>query len=171
MNSKFISIKIIYSRIHYRFQFSLPPSFLTITNFCYSGLFLQRTSKPSILVLFTCISPTKYTKECSHLFMQHASLILCNNDMKSRSSFSNGTFFKHSGCTPDTTFLTCFYQKDICDLYCLRCCYFYTAFCSKLFTVSHFLTIAYGRSICKHIFVLDIRYLYAHSPASQIAQR
>ncbi len=48
--------------------------------------------------------------------MQHASLILNNNDTKSRNftSFTNGCLKKYLGFPPDVTFLSYFYEKDIC---------------------------------------------------------
>ncbi len=47
---------------------------------------------------------------------------------------------------------------------------FCTAFCSKLFTICHLVTIAYILDWFVNNVRLDIRYFHAHSSASQIAQ-
>ena len=60
-----------------------PSSFLTGTTLYHSGVFLKITSKP-ILTTFHMYVTNTYTKECSHLLMQHALLILSNKKMKSK---------------------------------------------------------------------------------------
>ena len=80
------------------------------------------------------------------LVIQKASSISKNNNTTSQNinSFSNekNIFLEHSGFPPAVTFLWHLKKKDIAAI-------FYAAFCSKLFTICHFVTIAYTWLICK----------------------
>ena len=79
--------------LYYRFQISISPplSFLTVTTFLsLQNVFTsnQRTDLDDISHVYH----QHVHEKCSHLLMQHGSLILNNNDMKSRNftSFTKG---------------------------------------------------------------------------------
>ena len=64
-------------------SFDSTRNFLTLTNICHCGVFLQIISEPTLMILYMYIKPI-YTKEYRSIFMQHALLILNNNDTKSQ---------------------------------------------------------------------------------------
>ena len=72
-------------------KFSPTSSFLTVTTFCHSGVFLQTTTEP-IQMIFHMYNTKTYTKECGYLLIQQASSIFNNNNMRLQNvnSFSNG---------------------------------------------------------------------------------
>ena len=72
-------------------KFSPTSSFLTVTTFCRSGVFLQTTTEP-IQKLFYMYNTKAYTKEYGYLLMQQVSSIFNNNNLISQNfnSFSDG---------------------------------------------------------------------------------
>ncbi len=107
---------------------------------------------PILMIFYVYI--TKTIQKNVAILMQHASLIL-NKLWQEVTKFHliyQGkiflkTFMFHS--CPDVTFCHIFIKKGICSLVFLMLtlyCYFYTAFCTKFFTIiSHFRTCTYDQ--------------------------
>ncbi len=138
---------------------------------CHSGLFLQVTSK-----LISQVCPPKQTKECSPLLMQHALLILNNNNMELSHKIPTRNprkkiFFKTFRFLFWCHILVTFWSKKYLWYLMSMPLLLYTAICLKLFTISKFETCAYWRLICKQkMMVFDIQLFYAHSSTSQMAR-
>ena len=118
----------------------------------------------------------KHIHERIQPLTQHASLILGNNKMKSKKfdSFlkekniqnSQGSLLKYNFCH-------IFYQKDISVVSNVNVVANLTAFCSKVFIISHFLTIAYTRLICKQslLYLIYANFMSIYQQVRQLEQR
>ncbi len=94
-------------------KFSPTSSFLTVTTFCHSGVFLQSTTEP-IQMIFQMYNTKTCTKECDYLLIQQASSISNNNNLTSQnfdSFYDKKYFFRTLRILSCCNFLVTFLSK------------------------------------------------------------
>ena len=111
-------------------KFSPHSSFLTLTTFSHSGVFLQITTEP-IWMIFHVYNTKTYTKECGYLLIQKVSSIFNNNNMTSQNCNSFSDEMWHSCHILPKRYQWLFLRSIFLEI------------------VHHFLKIAYTWSICK----------------------